>query len=132
MEEKRQHSKLNDVIYSELKLQPYLQDVRFSKEERKLLTSLRSRCYNAKINFRKLHRNALSCRLGCDSNETQLHIFTQCTYIEIPPNIEYSHIFDNTTLQKEVIQLFLDIDKRRLRLLEHVPPGESRARAQGS
>ena len=132
LEQKHQHSKLNDVTYSELKTQPYLQDVRFSKEERKLLTSLRSRCYNAKTNFRKLHRNALSCRLGCDSNETQLHIFTQCTYIEIPPNIDYSHIFENATIQKEVIKLFLDIDKRRLKLIEHVPPGESRARAQGS
>ena len=129
MKEKRH---INDVTYSELKLQPYLQDVRFSKEERKLLTSLRSRCYNAKIYFIKLHRNALNCRLGCDSDETQFHILTQCTYIEIPPNIEYSHIFKSATLQEEVIQLFLDIDKRRLKLLENVPPGESRARAQES
>lgn len=48
LNKKRTHSKLNDVSYSDFKLQPYLQDVRFSKEERKLLTSLRSRCYNAK------------------------------------------------------------------------------------
>ena len=64
--------------------------------------------------------------------ETQFHLLTQCTYIQIPPNIEYSHIFENATLHKEVIQIFLDIDRRRLKLLEHVPPGESGARAHGS
>ena len=74
IEEKRHHSKLNDVTYSELKLQPYLQDCRFNKEERKLLTCMRSRCYNAKINFRKLHRNDFKCKLGC---ENQFHILTQ-------------------------------------------------------
>ena len=132
LKEKLKHSKLNGVTYSDFKLQPYLIDSQFSKEERNLLTSLRSRCYNAKINFRKLYRNDLNCRLGCDSPDSQFHIFTQCSFIEIPPNVAYDSIFENATLQKEVIKLFLSIDKTRQKLLEHVPPGDSRARAQRS
>ena len=64
-------------------------------------------------NFRKLHQNALSCRLGCDSVETQFHTFTLCIYIGIPPNIEYLHTFENVAIQKEVIQMFVDIDKKK-------------------
>ena len=132
VKEKLKHSKLNEVTNCDFKLQPYLIDSRFSKEERNLLTSLRSRCYSAKTNFRKLYRNDLNCRLGCDSPESQYHIFTQCTFIEIPPNVVYDNIFQNAALQKEVIKSFLSIDKRRQKLLEHVPPGESRAQAQRS
>ena len=52
--EKQKHSKLHDVRYADLKIQPYLKDQRFSKDERALLISLRSRCYSAKTNFKKL------------------------------------------------------------------------------
>ena len=130
LKEKQHHSKLNDVKYCEFKLQPYLKDQRFSKEERILLTSLRSRCHSAKINFRKLHRSDLTCRLGCDLPESQFHIFTECKYGEIPPNQVYESIFSDETSQKEVIQIFIQIEKRRLKLLQHVPPGDARARAQ--
>ena len=128
--EKQYHSKLNDVKYCDLKLQPYLKDQRFSKEEIILLTSLWSRCHSAKINFRKLHRSDLTCRLGCDLPESQFHIFTECKYGEIPPNQVYESIFSDETRQKEVIQVFIQIEKRRLKLIEQVPPGGTRARAQ--
>ena len=37
LEEKKSHSKLEEVFYDKLQLQPYLTDRRFSTEERKLL-----------------------------------------------------------------------------------------------
>ena len=40
LKEKLKHSKLNEVTYCDFKLQPYLIDSQFSKEERNLLTSL--------------------------------------------------------------------------------------------
>ena len=54
LEEKKSHSKLEEVFYDKLKVQPYLTDRRFSTEERKLLVLLRSRCFSAKTNFKKL------------------------------------------------------------------------------
>ena len=46
--QKQGQSRFNEVSYSELETQSYLKDHRLSLEERKLLTSLRSRCYSAK------------------------------------------------------------------------------------
>ena len=51
LKEKRRHSKLNEVSYNEFKIQSYLKD---SREERKLLTSMRSRCYNVRKKFQKI------------------------------------------------------------------------------
>ena len=50
LKEIQRPSKLNEVNYCELKIQSYLKDCRFSREDRKLLIYLRSRCYNAKTN----------------------------------------------------------------------------------
>jgi hypothetical protein len=122
--EKQKHSKLDDIGYTDLRIQPYLKDPSFSKDERALLTSLRSRCYSAKINFRKLYKNDLNCRLGCDLPESQIHVFMHCKYSEIPPNIFYNDIFENSIKQKEVIQAFIVSERRRKKLLEQVPPGD--------
>ena len=58
-ETERKHTKLDDVTYSELKIQPYLTYCKFSKEERKHLISLRSQCHSAKPNYRKLNKGNL-------------------------------------------------------------------------
>ena len=49
---KKTHLKLNDLVYEDLQIQAYLKDRKFNLEERKLLTSLRSRCHAAKANFK--------------------------------------------------------------------------------
>ena len=128
--QKQGHSKLNEVNYRQLETQPYLKDPRFSLEERKLLTALRSRCYSAKTNFKKLYKPDLKCRLGCNSPEDQILIFTQCQYIEVPLNIVYGDIFEDTDKQKYIISSFIKIDQRRQKLIENIPPGEARACAQ--
>ena len=45
--------KLNSLQYEELEIQPYLESSRFSLEEKQLLYSLRSKCYLAKMNFKR-------------------------------------------------------------------------------
>ena len=132
LKEKQRHSKLNEVNYCEVKIQSYLKDCRFSREERKLLTSLRSRCYNAKTNFKKLHKSDLKCRLGCDSPESQLHIFTQCQHTEIPSITVHENIYSDTDKQNSCIKSLICIDKKRQHIIENVPPGDARARAQVS
>ena len=93
---------------------------------------MRSRCYNVKINFRKLYKSDLKCRLGCDSPESQVHTFTQCQQIEIPPNTVYEDIFSDTDKQKSCIRVFICVDKKRQKLIENIPTGDARARAQDS
>ena len=111
LSEKQRNTKLNEVKYSDLKPKPNLKDHMFSKEERTLLTSLRSRCYNAKSNFKKLYKNYLNCMLGCDLLEIQNHVFTQCNFSEIPPNLVYDDIFGDSIKQKEVITSLMLIEK---------------------
>ena len=66
--------KLKNLSYKKLSIQPYLTMNKFSLKEKQLLFSLRSHCYKAKINFRKMNRGDLKCSLKCNSDETQLHI----------------------------------------------------------
>jgi hypothetical protein len=105
--EKESHSKLAELNYKKLTVQPYLIERRFSKEERKLLVLLRSRCFNAKDNFKKLWQGQLQCRLGCLDNEDQHHIFTQCIWLNPSTDIVYENIFKAANEQKEVIEVFI-------------------------
>ena len=79
------------------------------------MVSLRSRGHRSKVNFRKLHKNDLLCRYGCQSPESQIHIFTQCktlrAQITIPVIPEYTHIFKDVFKQKQAIEYFILIDQ---------------------
>ena len=124
MKEKEKHTKLDDVTYTDLKIQPYLTDCKFSKEERKLLIALRSRCHSAKTNFRKLNKGNLGCSLGCNTDENQAHIFQDCQVLNpqnTQDNVEYNFIFKETNKQKQAIQIFLSLEeKRKLKLLSYL------------
>ena len=123
------------MTYSELKIQPYLTDCKFSKEERKLLICLRSRCHSAKTNFRKLNKGNLSCSLGCNTDENQAHIFQHCQVL-IPPstqeNVKYNFIFNERSKQKQAIEIFLLLEeKRKLKLISYLEGQDTaRTRAQ--
>ena len=103
-----------------------LEKITKEKCKRKFFVSNFPHNFTNFTSFRKLQRSDLICRLGCDLPESQFHIFTECKYGEFPPNPVHGSIFSDETRQKEVIQVFIKIEKRRLKLLEHVPPGETR------
>ena len=67
--------KMKPLTYTALSIQPYLTMDCFSIQEKKLLFSLRSQCYNAKNNFKKMNRGNLRCSLNCDAEESQTHVF---------------------------------------------------------
>ena len=69
-------SKIKEVEYGEFKIQDYLTNKMLNRSERKLLYALRSRCYNAKQNFKSLYKNNMCCRFGCKVTETQEHSLT--------------------------------------------------------
>ena len=76
MKEKETHKKkLGKLTYETLQLQPYMTNKIFTRKEINLLHRLRSNCYQAKMNFRKIYKKNLNCSLNCDTQETQKHIF---------------------------------------------------------
>ena len=105
IEEKNVLSKLKDIKYEKLQTQQYLTSQVFTEEERTLLFALRSRCYEAKGNFKSMFKSNPNCRFGCNTNENQEHIFTQCEALktESELNVNYNGIFDNVNQKKVLI-----------------------------
>ena len=120
LKEKEKHSKLNELVYEDLIIQPYLTERNFNLEERKLLTLLRSRCHAAKANFKKLYKSDLKCSLGCYENEDQTHIFTQCLWLlNINQNsTEYNDLFKDSRKQKEAMVVFIQKENQRKLIIE--------------
>ena len=70
--------KMQHISYTNITLQDYMHMQKFSLKEKKLLFSLRSSCYPARMNFKKMNRLSLTCSLKCNTEETQFHIFQSC------------------------------------------------------
>ena len=107
---KESHSKLNEVKYTSLEIQPYLKSEMFNKEEMKLLYLLRSRCHKSKNNFRKMFKNNVQCLFGCNESESQIHVFIHCFPVisqTTASNIilNYDDIFGSIHHQKQVIKI---------------------------
>ena len=126
--------KLNNLHYEELIIQPYLASSQFSLDEKQLLYSLRSKCYPAKMNFKKLNKGNLGCRFLCDSEETQNHIFDDCGPIRarirnsFPVHVNLNNIFGSIQDQIEVIKYLSEIDNVRKQMIEDILPGGFLAR----
>ena len=117
----KSRKKMQYLNYKNICLQEYLSSQEFSLKEKKLLFALRSSCYKAKMNFKKLNRQNLQCSLKCTNEETQSHIFQSCRPIldklgltEVP-NI--SQIYGTTLEQKQAIEIFVKIDDTRKQLI---------------
>ena len=73
---KKEHSKMKNLIYVKLELQPYLIVPIFNKESRNLLLRLWTRTVNGiKADFKGICRE-ISCPLGCDEKDTLENILT--------------------------------------------------------
>ena len=135
VEEKNTMSKIRSLKYTQLETQLYLKDKMFDKEERKLLYALRSRCHTTKENFKKMYKNDIECSFGCDSKETQTHVFGECEpikrYLKSTTSAQYEGIYKNAQCQKQTVQVLLQIDKAREQMLSLLP-GEAEARTHAS
>ena len=95
---KKSHSKLDNLNYTDLKMQHYLSSSVFYKNDAQLLFKLRTRMANFKSNFKNGNPD-LSCFL-CSNEDQQEHILTCDPIIkEIPEaqNNTYSNIFSNNS-----------------------------------
>ena len=115
-------TKLDDLKYTTFELQPYFSCPEFGPKEVKIISLLRSKSHPAKANFRKLHRDNIKCSLGCNSEETQIHIFEQCTPILniIGPgkHINLSDIYGTLDSQKSIIKILVHIEDIRVNLIK--------------
>ena len=84
-------------------------------EEKKSLFTLKSKCYSAKNNFKKINKGSLTCIFQCDQIETQNHVFEHCEPVLSKMNIKHTekveNIFGSLTEQKSAVQVFTKIDK---------------------
>ena len=124
--------KLADLHYKKFEIQPYMISSQFNLQEIKLLFSLRSKCYPAKMNFTKLNRGNLKCSFQCNSNETQDHIFEDCEPIKqrisYPFTVNLKLIYGSVEQQNNVIKLLIEIDNIRKLMKEDILPGGYAAR----
>ena len=115
-------------------IQPYIISTDFSLNQIKLLFALKSNCYSAKMNFKKLNKGNLGCRFLCDSEETQNHIFDNCGLIRarirnsFPVHVNLNYIFGSINDQTEVIKYLSKIDNVRKQMIEDILPGGFLAR----
>ena len=123
----RSKKKMGDLKYTKLAIQPYLTNGQFSLKQIKLLFALRSKCYPAKLNFRKLNRGNLMCRMGCNEDESQSQIFENCEPLRQTLNSQHKitihKIYGSVYDQKEAIVIFEQIDDQRKLMIDILPGG---------
>ena len=75
MQKKKGHSKLNNLIYTTLKMQPYFKSKRLNANQVKQLFRFRTRMSNIKANFKsKYTKIGYLCPLKCGQYEDDQHL----------------------------------------------------------
>ena len=121
--------KIKDLKYDTLELNDYLRNKTFTREERELLVRLRSKCHDAKVNFRKMNKNNVNCSFGCNEIESQEHIFSNCLPLKTCTiQTEYENLDKETKNQKTTISVYVQIEQRRKKAKEALLPGGDFAR----
>ena len=85
------HSKVKEIVYEKLEVQPYLTSPLFSNDEVNLLHRLRSRMTECKANFKQKYVHNLKCRLCNLEVEDQQHLL-HC--------VELSKLFQTQSVTK--------------------------------
>ena len=69
-----------------------------------------------------MNKNNLNCSLGCNSVETQNHIFEECpiirNHIKLSNIIQIDRIYGSLEEQKSVIKVLIQIEDTRKLLIE--------------
>ena len=119
------HSKVNDIKYPKLLIQPYLSSSIFNNKECELLFALRSHTVRGiKANTPSIYRNNMSCPLKCNSTNQQdeqehlLKCHRLMAELKIAQSVEYKDLFGNTHEQKAAVLMLMKLLEVRTRLLE--------------
>jgi hypothetical protein len=118
---------MKDLHYQKLEMQSYMKNGSFNQEEIKLLFSLRSKSYPAKINYKKMNKGNLKCTFYCNSDETQEHIFQHCqpiqSRISYPVIVNLKDIYGSVDDQLSIIKNLTEVDRIRRLIIEDILPG---------
>ena len=114
LDEKEKHSKMKDLIYSELKMQSYLCDSSLTVEEAQNLFRFRTRTAKFKENMKNKYENgSLTCPACGLQPDSQSHSF-QCEVMKqhIKVKGQYSDIFKKK-VPSDVAKSLLEVSKIR-------------------
>ena len=121
---KNGHSKIRDIKYNKLEVQPYILSDELSNEEISSMFAVRSRMTNVKRNFINKFNQNLSCTLGCEVEENQEHLL-DCKFLidkledkSILAECEYSEVFGNIDQQIKMCKIFSKILKIKEELVD--------------
>ena len=122
------HSKVRDIKYNKLEIQPYLKSTQFSNDDVSLLAALRTHTVRGiRVNFKKLYNNNTLCPLKCSPSspqqDTQEHLLVCSKLVnsnELTHRvISHDDIYGNVSQQKEAAVLFDEKITKRNKLLEN-------------
>ena len=129
MELQNNHSKMDNINYSEFKLSNYMRNPLFDYESTTTLFSLRTRTVRGiKNDFRGMYVDIM-CPLGCTNTDTIPHIL-ECVPLQqsmISQNVakdkaKYEDIFSPDVIeQKQVTELFIQLLEIGERILNSPP-----------
>ena len=124
IKKKESHSKTENLNYNNLEVQSYLKsDSNLNNDEKQLLFKFRTRMIDVKINYRNRYLDS-TCQLGCDSEESQSHLFecevliNKCEDLANNVKVEYEDIFGDRTSQIDAIKLLTKMWNTREQILE--------------
>ena len=81
-----------------------------------------------------MYKSNTNCKLGCNEEENQEHIFTKCEKVknELSEISDiYNYIFESVDKQKQAAEVFTQIDKARNDAMKRLP-GDNNARTLAS
>ena len=124
MNKKEMHSKTENLSYKKLEIQNYLKsDCTLNNDEKQMLFKFRTRMANLKMNFRNRFDD-LKCQLGCNSDESQIHLLQcdtlidKCEDLANNIHVEYEDIFGDKKRQIDAIKLLMKIWIIREKIIE--------------
>ena len=119
-----EHTKIQNIIYNEFNIQPYLKSDCFSIEEASILFNMRASTLNGfKMCFPSVYRNDKQCKLQCLDEDTIEHTFTchKLKHQDKNPSVHFSAIFASVNHQKNAVSKFIKLLTIRSALLEAGP-----------
>ena len=116
---KQEHTKLDNLIYSDLKLQPYLKSDHIPVHEAKNLFRYRVKVANFRENFKDMYRNTTTVCPFCTIHlDTQSHAL-QCVQMKLKMKMEgnYEDIF-RQKIPANISKTLFNISQLRKDLVE--------------
>lgn len=125
------HSKIRDITYNKLQIQPYMASNKFTNEMVQLIFNFRSSMIkNVKANFSSINRNNMWCKLKCQDEkeiDSQQHLLG-CKVLlkelkdqerESLSNVVYDFLFGSLEQQRQVALVLGKLLEIRDKLLEN-------------